>query len=340
MNLISTVDSYISHNFDGLDFLVRDKSSFHSRDASVCFKSSFPKDELAIRKRLNLTTKKVEGKCMRALFFDFQRQVVTNPMDASSVRTMDVGSTCESCEREYYKAIGIHHSAHIRMFNKEYLISGEIDNLVWEYEDIILPDGTLSGKVKICEPKRLIGVEIKSFYGYYAEKEILTNGIPKWNHVLQSLTYLDHYKPNIPYWLLVYLSRGGGVNTQKGRMYGRQFKLQISKLSDEVYIDGMLVKDFTMKDVYSRFKEAQFHIDNSKLPDRDYVYNFPEELVELKLKKGEIGKKEYSDWKNGYKYISNWQCSYCSYLAECWKDVFGNKVRGFKQEETNGTIQK
>jgi len=332
MNIIDSVNSHIEHSWEGLDFLIRDKSNFHARDVSVVFKSKFAKDETDLRKLHNLATEKVEGKCLRALFYDFQKQVVTNPTESSGIRTMDIGNACEDMERDYYKSLGIFQSAHIRMFNKDYLISGEVDNLIWEYEDILLPDGHLSGRVKICEPRRLIGVEVKSFWGYYAEKEILVNGIPKWNHVLQALIYLDHYKPNIPYWLLVYLSRGGGVDTPNGRMFGRQFKLQISKLTGEIFIDGMIVKEFKIEDVYGRFKKAQFLIENNKLPDRDYVYNYPKDLVELKYKKGEIGKSAYGDWQNGNKYISDWQCSYCGYLYQCWKDVFGNTVRGAPKE--------
>ncbi|MFA6971799.1 MAG: hypothetical protein WC208_10410 [Gallionella sp.] len=327
MNLLDTANAYLEHNFDGLDFLVRDKNTFHARDASVVFKAKFPKDELDLRIKHKLTTNIVEGKCMRALFYDFQRMIITNPMEASSIRTMNLGNACEEQEKSYYKAMGIYHSAHIRLFNTEYQISGELDCLVWEYDDILAPDGKLTGRVIIREPRRLIGVEIKSFYGSYAEKEIIDNGIPKWNHVLQSLVYLDYYKPNIPYWLLKYITRGGGVKQ------GRQFKLQISKLSDEIFIDGALVKEFAMKDVYSRFKKAQFLIDGNILPDRDFVYNYPKELVELRYKKGDISGKKYKDYTNGYQYISDWQCNYCPYLLECWKDVHGNNVRGAKAYE-------
>ena len=302
-NLIDSVNAHIAHNFDGLDYLVRDKNAFHARDGSVVFKTPFPKAELAIRKKLNLAMTKVEGKCMRALFYDWQRAVISNPMEANSIRTMNLGSAVESVEQNYYRALGVLHSAHIRLWNPEYNISGEIDNLVWEYEDEIdAKTGSITGKVIIKEPRRLIGVEIKSFYGYYAEREILENGNPKWNHVLQSLIYLDYYKPNIPYWLLVYLTRGGGPKI------GRQFKLQISKLSGEIFIDGVLIKEFTMADVYSRFKKAQFHIENGKIPDREFVYNYPQEMVEYKAKVGDISATDFKKWKNDEKYISDWQC--------------------------------
>ncbi len=327
MNLLDTANAYLVHNFDGLDFLIRDKNTFHARDAGVVFKSQFPQDELDLRKQFKLTTDIVEGKCMRALFYDFQRMIITNPMESGSIRTMNLGNAVEDQERAYYKSIGVFHSAHIRMFNTEYQISGELDNLIWEYDDVLFPDGTLTGRVIIREPRRLIGVEIKSFYGYFAEKEVIDGGNPKWNHVLQSLIYLDYYKPNIPYWLLVYITRGGGVKQ------GRQFKLQISKLSDEIFIDGQLIKEFRMKDIYSRFKKAQFMIEANTLPDRDFVYNYPAEIVELKKKKGEVSLKDYKAWKDGTKYISDWQCNYCPFLLECWKDVHGNKVRGAKQNE-------
>lgn len=332
MDLLKTVNGHLVHKFDGMDYLVRDKNAFHARDASVVYNTSFSKKEIELRKKHNLATKCVEGKCLRALFYDFQKQVVTNPIEADGIRTMDIGSACEACETGYYKDIGIFHSSHIRMFSKDYLISGELDNLVWEYDDILLPDGQPSGRVKIREPRRLIGVEIKSFYGYYAEKEILTLGKPKVNHMLQSLVYLEHYKPNIPYWLLVYLSRSGGVDTPNGRMFGRQFKIQISKVTGEVFVDGVMVKEYTIKDVMERFKEARKYVESNTLPERDYVYNFPAEIVEFKYKEGEISKKDYSSWKAGSKYISDWECSYCPYLLMCWKPVYGDKVRGARDE--------
>lgn len=333
MNLINTIDAYLEHNMDGLEFLIRDKNTFHARDVSVVFKSQFSPAELALRKKHNLTLNIVEGKCMRALFYDFQEKIVSNPIEASGIRVMDLGNVCENVEREYYKDIGIHRAAHVRLFDKQYQISGELDNLVWEYDDILLPDGRLSGWIKICEPRRVIGVEIKSFYGYYAEKEIVIGGQPKWNHVLQSLIYLDHYKPNIPYWLLIYLSRGGSIDTPTGRKNGRQFKVQISKLSGEIFIDGILINEFTMAEIYERFKKAQFCIDNNMLPDRDYVYNYPADLVDYKYRynKGEISLSKYNNWKKGNEYISDWQCNYCPYLVTCWKDVFGNAVRGAKE---------
>lgn len=327
MQLIDTVDSFIVNNLKDMDWLVRDKNAFHSRDASVIFKSGFPKEEVALRKELGLSTNKVEGKCLRALFYDWQKVEESNTMEAPSIRTMNIGSAVEDVERDYYKSLGIFHSAHIRLWNPEYNISGEIDNLVWEYEDILDDKGKVTGRVKIKEPKRLIGVEIKSFYGYYAEKEILENGTPKWNHVLQSLIYLDFYKPNIPYWLLVYLTRGGGPKT------GRQFKLQISKATGEIFLDGVLIKEFTMSDVYARFKKAEYHIQNKQIPERDFVYNYPKEMVEYKKETGDISTAEYKKWKAGDKYVNDWQCSYCPYLAECWEPVLGGKVRGAKKEE-------
>jgi hypothetical protein len=104
--------------------------------------------------------------------------------------------------------------------------------------------------------------------------------------------------------------------------------LQISRLSGEIYIDGTLVQEFTMKDVYDRFKKAQFYVDSNKLPNRDFVYNYPADLVECRYKQGLVSKKDYSDWKGGNKYISDWQCNYCPYLYACWKDIHGDAVRG------------
>jgi len=342
MNLSSTVDARLVHNNDGLDFLIRDKNTFHARDCSVIFNDGSLKDELELRVKHNLAIEKVEGKCLRAVFYDFQRQVVTNPIEAPSIRTMELGNAVEKMEVGYYKSIGIFHSAHNRMFNKEYQISGEIDNLIWEYQDILLPDGSLSGRVTINEPRRLVGVEIKSFYGYYAEKEILNEGKPKWNHVLQSLVYLDHYKPHIPYWLLVYSTRGGPVDTPLGRTTSRQFKLQISKASGDVFIDGRIVKEFNIDSMFKRFKEAQFYLDSNKLPSRDYVYNYPDELVEVRYRKGAITKRKYTDWQKGNCFVSDWQCQYCNYLAECWQDVHGDKVRGAKTEvvEEEAVVEK
>lgn len=334
MNVPETINAYIERD-EGLGFLTRDRASFHARDGSVVFSTPFSKAEIDLRKKYKLTTEVVQGKCHRALFYDFQRNVITNPMDASSIRVMDIGSACEDCEREYYKKVGLYHSSHIRMFNKEFQISGEIDCFIFEYEDVVDTLGKPTGIIKIIEPRRLIGVEVKSFYGYYAEKEILIAGIPKWNHVLQALVYLDHYKPNIPYWLLIYISRGGAIDTPLGRTNSRQFKLQLSKLTGEIFIDGLIVKEFNIKDVQARFKKAQFLIDNGQLPERDYVYNYPKELVDLRVSNGEISKKEHSDWKNGYKYISDWQCLYCPYLYDCWKDVHGDKVRGAGENKKN-----
>ena len=133
VNLISNVNQYLEHKDEGLDFLNRKKNSFHARDASVVFKTGFSDTEKALREKYKLCPYKVEGKCLREIYYDFLGKTITNPVGATSQRIMDIGSAVEEQEKTYLRDMGVLHSQHTRFFNPEYQISGEVDCLVWEH---------------------------------------------------------------------------------------------------------------------------------------------------------------------------------------------------------------
>ena len=247
--------------------------------------------------------RKVEGGCLRAAYFRLTEDYEGSPHTAHSEYIFIQGSSVEKFLVNLWKEMGIWVANSVKFVDHENNISGELDAILME------PSNGQS-----------YGVEVKSFYGYNAEKEIMGNkyqkGFPKMSHLLQTLIYLNHFQDRLPYFRIVYFDRGGSKR--------RTFKIELHKEGNIVYpkVEGDIIRSFTVNDILSRYQELKEYLETGTVPPNDFELQYSDAKIEDFYEKGKVGKTKYEAFKKGklkqYEYIGDWQCSYCNYKETCW----------------------
>ena len=245
----------------------------------------------------------VHGGCMRAAYFrcsshEFERI----PNTARSEYIFKQGIGVEKILVNMFKEMGVWVDNNVKFLDKKNRISGELDGILME------PNGTL------------YGAEIKSFYGYFAEREIFGNrsvkGMPKMGHLLQTLIYTNFFKDKLPYFRIVYFARDS--------VKRRTFKIELHEEGDLIYpkIEGEVFRSFTVNDIYKRYEELQKYLDNDIIPPNDFELFYSSEKIEDYYQKGKVAKTKYEKWKKGklapHEQIGDWNCSYCAFKNVCW----------------------
>ena len=242
----------------------------------------------------------VIGKCHRASWYSWKGIKPTNPPDARGMWTMNFGKKLEDMYVEYIKQLGIWAGNNIKYYDKIRNISGEIDLAVFATKDT----------------NEIIGVEFKSAYGYGFQNKI--KKFPKIENLLQVALYLDHFQ--FPYWKLVYHSRDTMENVE--------YKIELVEVKGEnnettgkhLIVDSIPVRVFMLEDIYERYKQLGQYVIENKMPPKDYTYGYTFGQSEQRCKTGQISKQKLSKIKNKKATDSDWQCLYCNYLDECWKN--------------------
>ena len=214
-----------------------------------------------------------------------------------------LGNAVEDMITQRAKKAGVWIGNNVKFYDTARNISGEVDLIVKDPSD------------------RLVGVEIKSYYGYYAEKEIEGNrsqvGKPKMNQLIQTLIYADQFKASIDYFQMYYMHRG----------FGRSKGFFVESIPDELE-DGTIVHramlngkplGFTMEDIYARVEELNNYVTNGMLPPRDFEQAYDDARIVKDFKNKKLSKKKYEEFtKKGIR-PSDWQCSYCAHAKLCAK---------------------
>jgi len=262
--------------------------------------------------------KMVAGKCMRATWY--RNMEIGTPEGASAGLMMKahIGKWDEEGLVNRWKEMGIWHDNNIKFYQRNYLLSGEMDAVI-----------------KNPDTGNLIGVEVKSFYGYYANKEITgakreqVPGIPKDTHFLQAILYAWEYRDMLEEYRLYYVERGDGHRVE--------FRIGFDKNPDgthqvwwqqiqgkywNYYSPDKVHQPYTIEDVYKRYETLLRKIKAKELPPKDFSDNWNSETVEHMWKHGKLGKTKYQAWqKNPSKNpVGDWQCSYCDYKNQCVQD--------------------
>jgi hypothetical protein len=245
-----------------------------------------------------------EGGCLRAAYFRISGEFERLPNEPRTEYIFMQGKIIEQALIDYWKEMGIWVANNVKFRDEENRISGELD-------------------VVLIEPEtaQQYGVEVKTFYGYQAEKELFGNyknpGFPKMSQLLQTLTYVNYWKDKgIPFFRMAYFARDSVKRTT--------FKVELQKEGNILYpkVDGEVIREFTMGDVLSRYKELKGYVDSKIVPPNDYELQYSDVKIEDFYKKGKIAKTKYEDYKKGklgkHEYIGDWNCSYCAYKAVCW----------------------
>jgi len=245
---------------------------------------------------------KIIGGCHRAAWLRMTGVAKTNPSDAFGLRVMGVGIQVENWLQSEWKGMGILVASNKKFYWAEHNISGELDAVLTE------PDTGI-----------MYGVEVKSFYGYYAGKQILGNksqkGEPKETQLLQTLVYAYYFKDRLPYFRMFYMERGDGQV--------KEFIISVKEVGGVWYpvIDGQLQSLYSMDDVIERYQMLNEYVNNENLPPRDYDKIWTNARVEMEREHDNIGKTRYAKWqKDKKKYpIGDWNCQYCNYKEFCYE---------------------
>lgn len=247
---------------------------------------------------------KVEGKCMRAAYFRLSGDHEGTPYSARTEYIFMQGNSVESNLVAIWKEMGVWVANSVRFVDHENDVSGELDAVLAE-----------------PETGQLYGVEVKSFYGYFAEKEIFGNksqkGFPKMPHLLQTLVYLNYFKnKGLPYFRIVYFDRGGDKRCT--------FKIELHREGNITYpkVEGTVIRSFTVNDILARYQELRQYVETNTVPGTDFELRYPDAKVEDFWKKGKVAKTKYEAWKKGKlkanEKIGDWECNYCNYKDTCW----------------------
>jgi len=244
------------------------------------------------------------GNCLRKSYFRCSGEYEGSPYDARTQFIFAMGNAVEDLLVEQWKQMGIWVANSVKWINKETNVSGELDAILRE-------PGT----------GQQYGVEVKSFYGYFAEKELFGNksqkGFPKMGQLLQTLCYAEHFRDRLPYFRLAYFGRDSVLR--------RTFKIELQDEGDVTYpvIDGEPLKSFSMNDVTARYKKLADCLETKTVPPGDFELRYPDWKVEDFFKKGKVAKTNYEKFKKGKldknKPLGDWECNYCQFKQVCWQ---------------------
>ena len=284
MDLIKQVDSYLEspRPIDP----PRHYRGFHPSGASCVIKNEYGEEE-------------VVGKCLRDSYWAHKSVKPSNPMNARGRRITSVGNIVERWEVDRYKEMGIWRGNSIKFIDQTTNISGEVDAFVYD-----------------SKLKHIIGVEIKSGYGYRFQSEVIgkpgKKGKPKLDHLMQVMLYMNYFR-NIPLFKIVYIDRGNAMRAE--------FDITIDKKTGAALVDGKPYKeDLTIPAILHRFEVLDGFLKDGAVPPRDYQLQYTDEKVQLLYDSKRLSAKDTKQFEKTQKVeIGDWRCSYCDYKDHCWK---------------------
>lgn len=238
------------------------------------------------------------GTCMRQAYLRFTGQEGEAP-NARSEFIFKMGNMVESVLIEQFKQMGVWIDDDVEFYNNNYNLKGRLDAIC----------NDLDGE--------LYGVEIKSFYGYYAQKEIIGNkskmGRPKDSQLLQTIVYANEFKDQLDHFRMIYLERGNAARNE--------FIVGVRPINgvDRATVNGEIEKRFTIQNIYDRYAQLNGYIQRKEVPPGEFKLYYDNDEIEYYYRKGKVSKTDYDKFKrNNNIRPGNWQCSYCSYKRYCW----------------------
>lgn len=284
MDLIKQVDSFLEspRPVDPPRFY----RGFHPSGASCIIKNEYEEDETI-------------GKCLRASYWAFKCVKPTNPMNARGCRITSVGRMVERWEVDRYKEMGIWRGNNIKFIDTDNNLSGETDAFIYDEKS-----------------KKIIGIEIKSGYGYKFQSEVIgkpgRKGKPKLDHLMQVMLYMNYFK-NIPLFKIVYIDRGNAARAE--------FDITIDKKTGSALVDGKPYhEDITVPAILHRYKKLGECLDDGAVPPRDYQLQYTDEKIQLLYDSKRLPVTLSKQYERTQKItIGDWRCSYCDYKDHCWK---------------------
>ena len=309
-SLVALEDEYVvsSHG------LSRHRPGLHPTEASVV--SIIDGRELIV------------GQCMRSSWYRSMEKKKTNPASPGLMQKANLGKWDENGLIERWKEMGIWIGNSIKFYQKNYYLSGEMDAIIRE-----------------PETGRKIGYEVKTFYGYYANKVItgakeskkmktpMVPGVPKDNQFLQSIVYAWEYRDQLDEYRMYYMERGDGHRVE--------FRIGFDELPSGEhqvwwqqvpgkYWNGFapekVLQPYNIEGIYARYDQLLAKLKAKEMPPREFSTKWDAEKVEWMWEHGLVGKTKYNAWKKKPETnpIGDWNCDYCSYRSLCDLDASEN----------------
>ena len=212
------------------------------------------------------------------IYLKFKEIPETNPNDFKSLWRFKCGDFAEKGLVNWLRETGIVKSAD----EDQQRVDFEYKSIrVTGYVDVVLTTG---------EP-----VEVKSFYGDYAERE-LSKGALKTNYLKQLAIYM------------YFLGQTKGYLYMIPMPMGEHFCIELVQYEAGKFRTGNY--DFNLLDTFERWNAFyENHVLTSIEPPSEYVYKYPVQSIDW----SKVNKADISKARNNQKVIGDWQIAYSPY---------------------------
>ena len=257
----------------------------------------------------------VIGSCLRENYYRCAGYDRSDPETAYMQYIFAAGKMWEEWIINQFKEIGLFLGNNIKFVDLQRYISGEVDLVIRDPEDI---------------SKKVI-VEIKTWYGYEATKEICgstkTSPSPKDSNLLQAFLYLGQFVGQIEKVVLLYKSRENDSRNQFDIEMVEIGGLHYPKITtfwdkgpyaDKVY--SYIDKRITLEGIYNRYEILMERLQSGTIPPGDFRHSYTDEEIINRFDNGLVSKTAYEKWtkdKNNFA-LGHWKCRlYCPYRSMC-----------------------
>ena len=294
---------------------------------------------------------KLVGKCLRQVWYSKKRVPRTNPPNDNSQFIFMMGHMAEHGLHEAWGKAGVLLEANSKIrkniaknpdTDDEIMLSGEVDAILRWSEMQTGSDGVPR---MVIDPKKAIGIEVKSKWGYGAKMVMNGNktstyehGYPQIEHLMQTALYLhmrktweEFHDVEIPYFVICYISRDNGLHKSfrvelsdgyDGRivvkdMEGNELKPRIEKSLEW----GVTARpmELTIDMMRERYYEQLDNLKSDTPPPREFDLRYSDDKAEALFNVGELSKTKYNEHgKKPLAEIGDWNCSYCDWKGVCY----------------------
>ena len=294
---------------------------------------------------------KLVGKCLRQVWYSKKRVPRTNPANDNSQFICMMGHMAEHGLHEAWGKAGVLLEANSKIrkniaknpqTDDEIMLSGEVDAILRWSEMRTGDDGVTRMHI---DPKKAIGIEVKSKWGYGAKMVMQGNksstyehGYPQIEHLMQTALYLhmrktweEFHNVEIPYFVICYISRDNGLHKSfrvelsdgyDGRiivkdMNGNELKPKAEKSLDwGVQVQQM---ELTIDMMRERYYQQLENLKSDTPPPRDFDLRYSDDKAEALFNVGELSKTKYGEHgKKPLAEIGDWNRSYCDWKGVCY----------------------
>lgn len=279
----------------------------------------------------------IYGNCLRQNFYASTNQQPTEGMSVRASDSADLGNLIEEIlssklgDLQGFQRIFPDINGNKLKYRRNG-ISGEVDLVV-----------------RHLKTNKLIGIEVKSYDGFWAAKELVgvpeatkaygsasayvakfissngkrtkipnpeynTTGRPKIKHLLQTMLYLDEFaKSGITLFKIIYKARDRGPDVEF------DIELWSDGATPEKYpkINGVIDLSLPLSGIYQRFTDLAVAVKSGELPKRDFVPLYDNNII--KNNPGRFAARQVKMAEDNIP-VRDWQCQFCPFLSKCLED--------------------